>query len=71
MTNSITAGWRRSIWGVAGQQVALVLHLAVVAAGLGVLVARSPIAFSLIRYAGAAYLVYLGVRQLRAGTRPV
>ncbi len=70
MTNSITAGWRRSIWGVAGQQVALVLHLAVVAAGLGVLVARSPIAFSLIRYAGAAYLVYLGVRQLRAGPDP-
>ncbi|MEO7752939.1 MAG: LysE family transporter [Terracoccus sp.] len=66
MTNSITAGWRRSIWGIAGQQAALVLHLAVVAAGLGVLVARSPIAFSLIRYAGAAYLVYLGIRQLRA-----
>ncbi len=66
MTNSIRSGWRRSIWGIAGQQVALVIHLAVVAAGLGVLVARSPLAFTLIRYAGAAYLVYLGVRQLRA-----
>ncbi len=68
MTNSITSGWRRSIWGIVGQQIALVLHLAVVAAGLGVLVARSPLAFNLIRYAGAAYLVYLGIRQLRART---
>jgi homoserine/homoserine lactone efflux protein len=40
-----------------------VAHLAVVAAGLGVLVASSPLAFNVIRYLGAAYLAYLGVRQ--------
>jgi homoserine/homoserine lactone efflux protein len=63
MSNSLTVGFRRSIWGVLGQQAALVVHLAIVAAGLGVLVASSPVAFNVIRYLGAAYLMYLGVRQ--------
>lgn len=63
MSNSITSGFRRAIWGVLGQQAALVVHLAIVAAGLGVIVASSPTAFNVIRYLGAAYLMYLGVRQ--------
>lgn len=63
MSNSLNSGFRRAIWGVLGQQAALVVHLAVVAAGLGVLVASSPVAFNAIRYLGAAYLAYLGVRQ--------
>ncbi|HKU12539.1 MAG TPA: LysE family transporter [Sinomonas sp.] len=63
MSNSLTAGFRRSVWGILGQQAALVVHLAIVAAGIGVLVASSPIAFNVIRYLGAAYLMYLGVRR--------
>lgn len=63
MSNSLSAGFLRSMWGVLGQQAALVVHLAIVAAGLGVLVAGSPVAFNVIRYLGAAYLMYLGVRQ--------
>ncbi|GAA2474879.1 LysE family transporter [Terrabacter carboxydivorans] len=66
MANSLGSGWSRSIWGILGQQVALLTHLAVVAAGVGVLVAGSPVLFNVIRYAGAAYLVYLGVRQFRS-----
>jgi homoserine/homoserine lactone efflux protein len=63
MSNSLTSGFRRSIWGILGQQAALVVHVIIVALGVGVLVASSPVAFNLIRYAGAAYLVYLGIRQ--------
>ncbi|MDQ0676699.1 homoserine/homoserine lactone efflux protein [Arthrobacter pascens] len=63
MSNSLTTGFRRSIWGILGQQAALVIHVMIVALGLGVLVASSPVAFNGIRYAGAAYLVYLGIRQ--------
>ncbi|MFJ5861306.1 LysE family transporter [Pseudarthrobacter sp. NPDC092439] len=66
MSNSLNAGFRRSIWGILGQQAALVIHVVIVALGLGVLVASSPVAFNVIRYAGAAYLVYLGVRQFLA-----
>ncbi|NUS37055.1 MAG: LysE family transporter [Pseudarthrobacter sp.] len=63
MSNSLNAGFRRSIWGILGQQAALVVHVLIVALGVGVLVASSPVAFNVIRYAGAAYLVYLGIRQ--------
>ena len=63
MSNSLNAGFRRSIWGILGQQAALVVHVVVVALGVGVLVASSPVAFNVIRYSGAAYLIYLGIRQ--------
>ncbi|MEE1622325.1 LysE family transporter [Zafaria sp. Z1313] len=66
MTNALNAGFRRSFWGILGQQAALLIHVAIVAAGVGLLVANSPTAFAVIRYAGAAYLVYLGVRLLTA-----
>ena len=64
MSISLTRGWRRSLWGIIGQQIALIVHIVIAAAGLGVLVASSPVLFALIRYAGAAYLVYLGLRML-------
>lgn len=64
MGNSLAHGFRRSVWGILGQQVALVIHIAIVALGVGVLVASSPLLFDVIRYAGAAYLAYLGIRLL-------
>lgn len=66
MSNALTVGWRRSFWGVIGQQLALLVHIAVVAAGVGVLVASTPVVFDAVRYLGAAYLAYLGVRLLLA-----
>lgn len=64
MNNSMRQGWRTSIWGILGQQIALLIHVVIVAAGVGILVANSPTLFAAIRYAGAAYLVYLGIRML-------
>ncbi len=66
MSNALTSGFRRSFWGILGQQVALVIHVIIVAAGVGILVSQTPFLFMLIRYVGAAYLVYLGIRQLLA-----
>lgn len=66
MSNALSQGWRRSIWGIIGQQLALIVHVAVVAAGVGLLVSRSEVLFNGIRYVGAAYLVYLGIRLIVA-----
>lgn len=66
MANALGLGWTRSIWGILGQELALLLDIVVVAAGVGVIVAGSPVAFNVIRYAGAAYLVILGIRQWSA-----
>lgn len=64
MSNAMNQGWRRSIWGIIGQQIALIVHVAVVAAGVGLLVSRSEVLFNGIRYAGAVYLVFLGIRLI-------
>ena len=64
MSNALNQGWKRSIWGIIGQQIALVVHVAIVAAGVGLLVSRSEFLFNAIRYAGAAYLVFLGIRLI-------
>lgn len=64
MSNALSQGWRRSIWGIIGQQLALIVHVAIVAAGLGLIVSRSELLFNAIRYAGAAYLVFLGIRLI-------
>ena len=66
MSNALAHGWRRSVWGVIGQQLALVVHVIIVAAGVGLLVSRSPLLFDVIRYAGAAYLAFLGIRMMLA-----
>ncbi|MBO9627037.1 MAG: LysE family transporter [Microbacterium sp.] len=66
MSNSLSQGWRRSIWGIVGQQLALIVHVVIVAAGVGLIVSRSEILFNVIRYAGAAYLVFLGIRLILA-----
>lgn len=66
MSNALSQGWRRSIWGIIGQQSALVVHIVIVAAGVGLLVSRSELLFTTIRYAGAAYLVFLGIRLILA-----
>lgn len=64
MGNALNHGFRRAIWGILGQQAALIVHIAIVALGVGVLVASSPVLFNVIRGAGAAYLAYLGLRLL-------
>jgi homoserine/homoserine lactone efflux protein len=66
MSNALNQGWKRAIWGIIGQQLALVVHAAIVAAGLGLIVSQSEVLFTVIRYAGAAYLVFLGLRLILA-----
>ncbi|GGM49400.1 LysE family transporter [Microbacterium saperdae] len=64
MSNALSQGWKRSIWGIIGQQLALIVHVVIVAAGVGLLVSQSEVLFNVIRYAGAAYLVFLGIRLI-------
>jgi threonine/homoserine/homoserine lactone efflux protein len=51
---------------VAGVHLGTIVHVAAAAVGLSALIVSSAVAFSLIKYAGAAYLIYLGIRRLLA-----
>ena len=66
MTVSAQNGLRRASATMAGCLSALVLMLAVSAAGLGVFLQAWPAMFDALRLIGAAYLVYLGVKAWRS-----
>jgi threonine/homoserine/homoserine lactone efflux protein len=64
LTRGVTLGRRAALVSAGGASVGLVAHSLFAAAGLSALLQQSTFAFSVIKYAGAAYLVYLGVKAL-------
>lgn len=64
LTRGITLGHRAALVSAAGASVGLVCHSLVAAAGLSALLARSATAYSVVKYVGTAYLIYLGVKAL-------
>ncbi|MEU8797396.1 LysE family translocator [Spirillospora sp. NPDC048819] len=65
-TRSIGEGRRAGIASALGVETGTLVHIAAAAAGLSAVVAASATAFGFLRYAGAAYLVYLAYRTLRS-----
>lgn len=66
MTQSIAHGPRRVLATMAGLMSAVLLCLVASALGLGAVLKASPRLFDLLRYAGVAYLVWLGIKAWRA-----
>lgn len=66
---SLAEGRRAGVASALGVETGTVVHVAVAAAGLSYVIARSAVAFGVVKYAGAAYLVYLGIRALIGGRR--
>ena len=69
LTRGVTLGRRAALVSAAGASVGLVCHSLFAAAGLSALLAQSAVAFSVVRYAGAAYLIYLGLAALLSRER--
>ena len=67
---SLSQGRAAGLMSVLGICTGTLFHVVAAALGLTAVLRASPVAFSTIRYAGAAYLVWLGVRALRSDAAP-
>ena len=64
VTRALDQGRRAGLVSVRGVHVGTLVHVTAAAAGLSAILAASATAFSVVKYLGAGYLVYLGLRQL-------
>ncbi|WP_445405554.1 LysE family transporter [Acinetobacter pittii] len=71
MSSGLNYGFRHGYWNAIGLQVALVLQIMVVAAGVGVLFATTPLAFQAVKWFGVAYLLYLAYLQWTAPVKDI
>lgn len=69
--STVSGGRRAGVITAVGLNVGTLVHSAAAGLGLSAVLATSATAFSAVKYAGAAYLFYLGLRALRSGGRPV
>jgi threonine/homoserine/homoserine lactone efflux protein len=60
---SLHGGRRAGLASVAGVSTGTLVHTAAATAGLSAIVASSALAFDVVRFAGAAYLIVIGVRR--------
>ncbi len=71
MSSGLSYGFRRGYWNVIGLQLALLVQIAIVAAGVGVLFATTPMAFTVVKWFGVLYLLYLAYLQWTAKTQSI
>lgn len=70
MSAGLRYGYRKAIWNIFGLQAGVLILVSVVALGLGAMLAASSQAFNVIKWLGAAYLVWLGIVQWRQSPEP-
>ncbi|TMV55458.1 LysE family translocator, partial [Thioclava sp. BHET1] len=71
MTNGMQHGFRRALWGVLAILTQATLFLTLSALGITALIATSPATYEIVRLIGAGVLIWLGIRNWRAASRPV
>src|SRR5689334_4719315 len=64
LARSLQGGRPAGLASVGGTALGGLVHVLAAALGLSVILATSALAFDLVKYAGAAYLLYLGIRTL-------
>jgi threonine/homoserine/homoserine lactone efflux protein len=64
IARSSSQGSRAGIISSLGIMVGCMVHMIAAVAGLSAIIANSALAFSIIKYIGAAYLIYLGIQSI-------
>src|SRR5688572_19786485 len=66
VTRSIDQGRKAGVASVLGSEIGNFCHVLAAVFGLSALLLSSTLAFDIVKYLGAAYLIYLGIRKLRS-----
>ena len=66
MSCGMRYGYAAALRSIFGLESALLIQLTIVAVGLGALLTASALAFDVVKFCGAAYLVWLGIQKWRA-----
>ena len=66
MSSGLNYGFKHGYWNAIGLQLALIIQIMIVAAGVGVLFATTPWAFQVVKWFGVIYLLYLAYVQWTA-----
>lgn len=69
VTRSVTQGRRAGLVSVLGIHLGSLVHIAAAVAGLSALIAASATAFTIVKLAGAGYLIYLGIMAFRSAVK--
>ena len=70
VARTVAGGRSEGLASCLGTGIGGMLHVAAAALGLSLVIAQSAMAFNLLKYLGAAYLVYLGIRLLLRKQQP-
>lgn len=70
IAHTLSGGRRPGALTAVGLNVGTLFHTATAALGLSAILATSAMAFAVVKYVGAAYLIYLGIRALRCRASP-
>ena len=62
---SSARGFKAGVFAVLGMTAGAFVHVVLAASGVAAILATTPLAFAVIQYLGAAYLIYLGIDLLR------
>jgi threonine/homoserine/homoserine lactone efflux protein len=71
VTRSVTQGRKAGLVSVLGIHLGTLVHIAAAIAGLSALIAASATAFTVVKLAGAGYLIYLGIMAFRSAGKSV
>lgn len=69
LTKSIEGGYKQGLASVAGIVCGLFVHTSLAAFGLSVILMTSTLLFNIVKIAGAAYLIYLGIMALKSKSK--
>lgn len=69
LARSLAGGRREGVLSSLGTFVGGTVHVLAAAAGVSVILARSAVAFATVKYAGAVYLCFLGIRMIMDSRR--